>query len=450
MDNNELTNSVQNKQKVIDKSLTKENRDLKQQLQNENLTTLLKKKNVEINNLKKKIATISNQLEEHQDLKDIIIKLQKQIDCNEKQLLLLQEKIGPNIIINSHHNTIGLIDLEKQNHKIPTVHLKIQNDRLKRDNEHLATKNNILNQLIINKQIRTTFRNVLENKYAQDIEIRKKEIKTLTKGLLDAERETDSLKQSLAVLEHENKSLRMSLNNSNKQFQNIKSIENINKQLILENDELRLHIESLEQEIDLLIQEIEVAHIEANIKKDNATNRMKMQQLEQRTVKSDVRSVRTIHSVKTYASSHAYVTAINSVQTDVASNYSDGEQELKEQTDIEDDIRELKDMVLSLMDSTNNLIPRINANLRPLVRKINRMYVILSGASSGYINQVGLFDSTTSEIGPDMDTDSQISIRKGSTKTWMEQSIPYINDWMPSIGFSSIILSTMYFLIKYH
>eukprot|EP01083_Nonionella_stella_P189425 700443_1 len=135
----------------------------------------------------------------------------------------------------------------------------------------------------------------------------------------------------------------------------------------------------------------------------------------------------------------------------VESNYSDSEQELKEQIDnIEDDIRELKDMVLSLMDSTNNLTPQINANLGPLVRKINRMYVMLSGGPGGYINPIGPSDSTTSEIGLDTDTDSQISIRKGSDKTWMAWITPYVNDWMPSIGFSAIILSTMYLLIKYH
>merc|ERR1712087_144670 len=62
------------------------------------------------------------------------------------------------------------------------------------------------------------------------------------------------------------------------------------------------------------------------------------------------------------------------------SNYSDSEQKMEEQLDsIEDDVRELKDMLLSLMDATNNITPQINQNLGPLLRKINRMYVMLSG-----------------------------------------------------------------------
>merc|ERR1712176_1606788 len=78
------------------------------------------------------------------------------------------------------------------------------------------------------------------------------------------------------------------------------------------------------------------------------------------------------------------------------SNYSDSEQKMEEQLDcIEDDVRELKDMMLSLMDSTNNITPQINQNLGPLLRKINRMYVMLSGPmqqqrSSHRLNRHGI------------------------------------------------------------
>merc|ERR1711920_50542 len=76
------------------------------------------------------------------------------------------------------------------------------------------------------------------------------------------------------------------------------------------------------------------------------------------------------------------------------SNYSDSEQKMEEQLDsIEDDVRELKDMVLSLMDSTNNITPQINQNLGPLLRKINRMYVMLSGpmqSRTSHLNKHGI------------------------------------------------------------
>eukprot|EP00483_Globobulimina_turgida_P005434 UN05444 len=80
---------------------------------------------------------------------------------------------------------------------------------------------------------------------------------------------------------------------------------------------------------------------------------------------------------------------------------------------IEDDIRELKDMLLSLMDCTNNVTPQINANLGPLVRKINRMYVMLSGP-------MGPAMSRTSEVHNDssfMNRDrSLIKMKKKSSE----------------------------------
>lgn len=163
----------------------------------------------------------------------------------------------------------------------------------------------------------------------------------------------------------------------------------------------------------------------------------------------------------------------------VESNYSDSDQKLEEQIDaIEDDIRELKDMVLSLMDSTNGISPSINANLGPLVRKINRMYVMLSGpmgpmesrtshvhddVASSMMPGRGMrrgrspdnhhshYDSD-SEHGHNHENSSQYSLRTGSDKDnngWIGWLTPYVNDWMPSIGFSAIILSTVYLLMKY-
>jgi len=149
------------------------------------------------------------------------------------------------------------------------------------------------------------------------------------------------------------------------------------------------------------------------------------------------------------------------------SNYSDSEQKLEEQLDsIEDEVRELKDMLLSLMDATNNITPQINQNLGPLLRKINRMYVMLSGPmqsrsshllqrqEQGQFNKYGYLQSVHSH---QSERSSQIESSHGHKQSeneigsnWFAILTPFVNDWIPSIGFSAIILSTMYLIVKYH
>ena len=149
------------------------------------------------------------------------------------------------------------------------------------------------------------------------------------------------------------------------------------------------------------------------------------------------------------------------------SNYSDSEQKMEEQLDsIEDDVRELKDMLLSLMDATNNITPQINQNLGPLLRKINRMYVMLSGPIGPMQSRMSHLNKHRSVNGISLqqsvnsyqsERSSQIDLLSQKQKAtnevnanWMSILTPYINDWIPSIGFSAIILSTMYLIVKYH
>merc|ERR1712129_520975 len=125
-------------------------------------------------------------------------------------------------------------------------------------------------------------------------------------------------------------------------------------------------------------------------------------------------------------------------------------------------------MLLSLMDSTNNITPQINQNLGPLLRKINRMYVMLSGPmqsrSQSHLLQQQQAQAQQFKYGQlqsvhsfQSERSSQIESSHGHKQSenetsshWMSILTPYINDWIPSIGFSAIILSTMYLIVKYH
>merc|ERR1712228_833438 len=109
------------------------------------------------------------------------------------------------------------------------------------------------------------------------------------------------------------------------------------------------------------------------------------------------------------------------------SNYSDSEQKMEEQLDsIEDDVRELKDMVLSLMDSTNNITPQINQNLGPLLRKINRMYVMLSGpmqSRTSHLNKHGINIQQQSVHSYQSERSSQIESKQQQQQS--EQELSY-------------------------
>merc|ERR1712154_619754 len=99
----------------------------------------------------------------------------------------------------------------------------------------------------------------------------------------------------------------------------------------------------------------------------------------------------------------------------------------------------------------------------PLLRKINRMYVMLSGPiamqqrSSHRLNHdrngnnIHLPSSSVQSF-PSAETESNSKVQsEAESDDWFSRVLtPYINDWIPSIGFSAIILSTMYLIVKYH
>lgn len=150
----------------------------------------------------------------------------------------------------------------------------------------------------------------------------------------------------------------------------------------------------------------------------------------------------------------------------VESNYSDSEQGVAEQIDgLEDEVRDLKEMVQSLMDATNNLQPQLAGSLGPLARKVNRMYVMLSGPQMmdrGYSYDGREEDKESESASEDGYAESastrQRMLRKrrgsrgdrgGGGVTWYAWLGPMVADWMPSIGFSAMLLSTMYLLMQY-
>eukprot|EP01084_Bolivina_argentea_P188030 323762_1 len=406
----------------------------------------------------------------------------------------------------------------------------------------------------------------MQSQYETEIETQKKEIHNLTKDLNDADKENDALRQTLEALEHENQSLRISINNNNKQFQNSKLYQNKNKSLLLENETLKQQIEALEHEMDCIMQEQEQQEVDMDNNnylnqnnmgtKANPNQRPQtpthaytrtmvmgtrdaldvgsnkglsdgrdssvggddlMQQIgdelmmtnrssvdppmmdrdsnygddadqyedDEKKMNDDSRSHGSRNTLanlskfkkigamdpdsmaaimalleqkekKRLQSSHGLNSSKDVVDNcSVESNYSDSQQNLEEQIGtIEDDIRELKDMVLSLMDSTNNIQPSINSNLGPLIRKINRMYVMLSGPMESR-TAMSQMDDNASDYGNRYDP--PISERSYNTsmdhhgqqseKSWIALVTPYVNEWMPSIGFSAIILSTMYLLM---
>jgi len=339
----------------------------------------------------------------------------------------------------------------------------------------------------------------ISSEYEQDIDQRKKVINKLTKKLNDADKENDALRESLEAIEHENNALRLSINNKNKQHQKMQLVKNKNKQLLLENDAMRQQIDALEEELDaLLLEKEQNKNNDINIQHQHSKTIMMEQPMLSDHASSNYDGNDLLHQIEdaqnfeleekenenehstilTKLSKYKNIGAMDpeSMQQIMAllqekednkrknssnrsgqnvidnlsleSNYSDSEQKIGEQIDcIEDDIRELKDMVLSLMDSTNNITPQINANLGPLVRKINRIYVMLSGPT---LNRRQIID----EQHNDTETESAYTNNQKSMNFNLYSSlysfIPYINDWIPSIGFSAIILSTMYLLIKYH
>ena len=158
----------------------------------------------------------------------------------------------------------------------------------------------------------------------------------------------------------------------------------------------------------------------------------------------------------------------------VESNYSDSEQKMEEQIDdLEEEVRELKDLVAQLMHSTDRITPHITHSLAPLSRKINRMYLMLS--TGPLESHTAAIDEESSMAGIggggggrrsrhrvhsqyDRDsewneTSSQHSTRTKSTVAaggyWVGFITPWLHDWMPSVGFSAILLSTMYLMFKY-
>jgi len=166
------------------------------------------------------------------------------------------------------------------------------------------------------------------------------------------------------------------------------------------------------------------------------------------------------------------------------SNYSDSDAKLEQQIDaIEDELRELKDMVSSLVDSTNNISPQINNSLGPLLRKVNRMYVMLTGpmgpvesrTSLQHSQGVGaqaamLMRARTRSFQHDSDDDeaahahammneaaSNYSLRSkdnrggggGAEHGWMRSIMPYVTEWGPAVGFSAILLFSVYVVAHY-
>eukprot|EP00484_Ammonia_sp_Unknown_P029373 CAMPEP_0197031378 /NCGR_PEP_ID=MMETSP1384-20130603/10398_1 /TAXON_ID=29189 /ORGANISM="Ammonia sp." /LENGTH=657 /DNA_ID=CAMNT_0042460895 /DNA_START=182 /DNA_END=2152 /DNA_ORIENTATION=+ len=357
----------------------------------------------------------------------------------------------------------------------------------------------------------------MEGQYKQQMDTLEKRIKSLNKDLHDADKENDALRQSLDALEHENQSLRISMNDNNKQFQNVKLMKKKNKELELENETLRQQLESMEQDLDLLMEQqqqqqqqvagdhhlnephlqspnrgplrphtpthnytktlimgnrdaLEVgsnkgslhnfsdhesslggndllhqlgaeyhefqaglgssadppdrgSNYEDDDRDDDEEGAGDQNDAQHEEKKNDADDdINTLANLAKYkniaemdpASMHQIMQLLQDKETkrlqtataghsqrsqdvidqfSVESNYSDSEQKLEEQIDaMEDDIRELKDMILSLMDTTNNITPQINSGLGPLVRKINRMYLMLSGpmqSRTAYIRDDG-------------------------------------------------------------
>jgi len=157
------------------------------------------------------------------------------------------------------------------------------------------------------------------------------------------------------------------------------------------------------------------------------------------------------------------------------SNYSESAQNIGAQLDgIEDDVRELKELVIDLQRSTNHITPTVAHSLHPLARKIQRIYLMLSGpmppeqSTTSALNEAATMATArrvhhrhrrsmrSGGMSPyDSDTDdtsSQPSTRpksmRSATGYWVGYITPWIADWMPSIGFSAILLSTMYLMFQ--
>merc|ERR1712233_51046 len=86
------------------------------------------------------------------------------------------------------------------------------------------------------------------------------------------------------------------------------------------------------------------------------------------------------------------------------------------------------------------------------------MYVMLSGPmamqskTSHLLNKNGGINLQQSSVHSfHSEISSQINDKQQNEKesSYWFLMLPYINDWIPSIGFSAIILSTMYFIVKY-